>query len=449
MLFKWHRLSWFVCAACAALLWHSGSAKAQPVVDGPNVRVTDAGLNGGIVDNVRLAEQDGVIYAVWEDDRGNFDRSSVNGIYFAKSTDGGATWGPNLRVNEDPYDDWPSRPDIAVQPDGAIWVVYHLAYDNDVNPKNDLRLARSTDGGASFTVTNLVNGEDRANDLWLARIAADAGTGDIYVMSQRNGGGETVEGTDLFLLRYSAAMESWEPEPTIINDRASAGRMSGAFSSDGAWFSLTTRDGVICAAWEDRGRSTTERHPIYGACSSDGGASFGANFKISEDDGIQPALRLGPEGELYAAYAIDSDASRNVKLRLSTNLGATWQPTRPVTAVRSYRLRDWELDVTDDGQVVLVYVHEMASRGDLYFAASLDQGVTFTQARLEDEQGRYPDSAEQYAPALAVGGSGQGTWAYVAWMDDRNIEDEIWSARVILGGEPAENARLYLPMLAR
>jgi hypothetical protein len=28
--------------------------------------------------------------------------------------------------------------------------------------------------------------------------------------------------------------------------------------------------GVVCAAWEDRGRNTSERQPIYGTCSTDG-----------------------------------------------------------------------------------------------------------------------------------------------------------------------------------
>src|SRR5690606_18244902 len=118
------------------------------------------------------------------------------------------------------------------------------------------------------------------------------------------------------------------------------------------------RDGIVCAAWEDRGRNLGERQPIYGACSSDGGASFGPNFKLSEDDGVQPEIALGPDGELYAAYAIDTDSHRNIKVRLSTDMGATWGPTRAVTAIDSDEIQDWAIGVDANGQLLLAYTLE-------------------------------------------------------------------------------------------
>ncbi len=67
-------------------------------------------------------------------------------VYFAKSTDNGATWSTNVRVSALPYDNWPDDPSISVQPDGTIWVSWYLFYTADSNKVNDVRLARSTDG---------------------------------------------------------------------------------------------------------------------------------------------------------------------------------------------------------------------------------------------------------------------------------------------------------------
>ncbi|MCC6457384.1 MAG: PD40 domain-containing protein [Caldilineaceae bacterium] len=427
-----------VFVVCAASLLSSRSAWAGAIVDGPNVRVTDSSLNGATIANVRLAEHNGTLYAVWEDDRDEGIHDNFSAVYFAKSTNGGASWGPNIRVSELPYDDWINHPDIAVTPDGTIWVVWHQFYDNTVTTVNDLRIAKSTDGGATWTVSGLANGpnNDDGQALWRARIVADASNGNVYVMSQLWNRVDSDQGTELFLLRHMPEAEEWEPAPTIINDVDIAGRMSGESLDIGAWLSLTARDGVVCAAWEDRGRNTEERQPIYGACSTDGGATFGANFKISGDDGIHPEIALGPDGELYAAYAIDTDAHRNIKLRLSTDLGMTWQPVRDVTNVDEYKMRDWVVAVDDNGQVVLAYVYKYFSSGDIYLSTSIDQGLNFSYTFLEDGQGEFPGSADQWAPALALGGTGENTRAYVAWEDDRNSDNEMWSVSLTLDGLP-------------
>jgi hypothetical protein len=426
---SWFRWILAACLICTVCVVTQKSAKAGAIAEGPNVRVTDATLGDNNAEHVRMVEHEGTLYAVWLDKRDG----AYALIYFAKSTNSGESWGPNIRISDVTYEDWANYPDITVQPDGTIWIVWHLFYAVGSENVNDIRIAKSTDGGETFAVDNFLNGVDGDSDLWRSRIVADASNGALYIMTQLYGVSGTDEGTDLFLIRYDPESDSWLD--ALINDVPRAGRLRTDTTLDYApWFSLTARDGIVCAAWEDRGRNLGERQPIYGACSSDGGASFGPNFKLSEDDGVQPEIALGPDGELYAAYAIDTDSHRNIKVRLSTDMGATWGPTRAVTAIDSDEIHDWAIGVDGNGQLLLAYTLE--DLNNLFLVTSIDQGENFAFLPLYDEQGEYPLSTGHHHPTLAIGGTGDETRAYVAWEDDRNLNYEIWSQRIILDSLP-------------
>jgi len=89
----------------------------------------------------------GTIYINWTDQRNGSDDTDV---WIVKSTDGGNTWSPPIRVN----DDLPGRQQfftwMAVdQVNGNLWFVFYdrRSYDDT---RTDVYLAVSTDGGTSF-----------------------------------------------------------------------------------------------------------------------------------------------------------------------------------------------------------------------------------------------------------------------------------------------------------
>ncbi len=87
---------------------------------------------------------DGTLYAAWHDDRnGNLDQD----IYFARSTDGGVTWSASIRVDDAPSGDQ-LYSSLAVGPDGTLYVVWHDFRNNTF----DIYSARSSDGGATWSV---------------------------------------------------------------------------------------------------------------------------------------------------------------------------------------------------------------------------------------------------------------------------------------------------------
>lgn len=89
----------------------------------------------------------GHIYICYSDSVGNYD----NDIKFIKSTNGGVNWSTPLRVNNDAAGKEQFMPWMTVdQKNGHIYIVF---YDrrNYTNTATDVYIAKSTNGGASFT----------------------------------------------------------------------------------------------------------------------------------------------------------------------------------------------------------------------------------------------------------------------------------------------------------
>jgi hypothetical protein len=90
----------------------------------------------------------GNIYVSWTDQRNGVNNTD---LFFIKSTDGGNTWTTASKINSDNTTTHQFRNAMTVdQATGFIYIVY---YDrrNYTNDSTDVYLARSTDGGASWT----------------------------------------------------------------------------------------------------------------------------------------------------------------------------------------------------------------------------------------------------------------------------------------------------------
>ena len=417
--------------AALALLLPAASMRAGAILDGPNVRITDAGL--GQYDDAELpdlAVLGNSVYATWLDDRSNEHAS----VFFARSADGGATWGENVLVSALPYDDWANNPQIAVQPDGTLWIVWHLFYAADSNEVNDLRIARSTDGGATWTRYDLRDGPDEGEDLWKMRIAADKQN--VYILYHDYTSSDAGEGYEIYLDTLDAA--TLDVSSIRVNDVRHSARLNSSFE-DGPLldFALreTERGSVMCAAWEDQ----RERFALFSACSTDGGATFSPSVALSPADAVNPHIALAPDGTLYATYSLDGDSDNNIILRKSSDLGQSWSEPQQLTDIDAAdEVASWDLAVDSGGQIVLPWVEAFYGESNLNLATSSDGGASFaTLVDIEDDQGEYPTVSDQREVAVALGsGEGADERAYIAWRDDRNVQDEIWFIRATLDGTP-------------
>jgi len=90
----------------------------------------------------------GTIYVNWTDQRNGTQNPDV---WLAKSTDGGDTWTPPMRVNDDDTDKAQFFSWMTIdQANGDIYIVYYDRRNYD-NESTDVYLARSTDGGETFS----------------------------------------------------------------------------------------------------------------------------------------------------------------------------------------------------------------------------------------------------------------------------------------------------------
>lgn len=89
----------------------------------------------------------GYIYSCWGDQRNG---TTDTDVFFSRSTDGGETWSPALRVNDDNTNRHQFFPWMTIdQTTGIIWGVF---YDrrNTTSTNTDVYVVKSIDGGQSF-----------------------------------------------------------------------------------------------------------------------------------------------------------------------------------------------------------------------------------------------------------------------------------------------------------
>jgi len=117
---------------------------------GASVRVDDTGAAGSAQGLISIAVDGlGRIYATWEDSRAGeveTDGRPIFDIYFALSTDAGASFSRNVRVDDGPRKSSQEAPRIAVGAAGTVYVVWDDARNTDWDPY----FSYSTNAGATF-----------------------------------------------------------------------------------------------------------------------------------------------------------------------------------------------------------------------------------------------------------------------------------------------------------
>ncbi len=110
------------------------------------------------------------IYVVWNDLRNGDDD-----VFLSISSNGGDTWTPAQRINNDPISNGKDQywPTIAISELGEIVIMFYDTRNTSNNTIIEAYIARSTDGGATFTnelvstqpsPTNIPNGDVRFGD---------------------------------------------------------------------------------------------------------------------------------------------------------------------------------------------------------------------------------------------------------------------------------------------
>lgn len=111
------------------------------------------------------ASQKGEVYVAWLDERDPPQPEGTSSVYFARSSDHGATFSRNMRIAGAACPC--CRPQLHVGPNGEIYLAWRKVFEGDVR---DIVIARSVDGGKSFSEPVRV-----APDNWVLRACPDTG----------------------------------------------------------------------------------------------------------------------------------------------------------------------------------------------------------------------------------------------------------------------------------
>jgi hypothetical protein len=223
--------------------------------------------------NVRLAQRDGTVWAIFEERRRGHDQ-----VVVARSPDRGRTWGgklvhPTGRRAETADERWPS---IAVGRDNRVWV----AWQDDSSGVMRVYAASSRDGGRTFGAPQPVAQDPppSAAQLRPSIAATTAGRAVVAFIDERGHNADGLPQAQARLARLDVragltpSLRVSAAEPVAL-----ARQMNNAWAPD-----VVARGARVLVSWID---FHTYDWRVYERASSDGGQTLAGTIQVSADPG--------------------------------------------------------------------------------------------------------------------------------------------------------------------
>ncbi len=235
------------------------------------------------------------------------------------------------------------------------------------------------------------------------------------------------------------ARSQWLGDQRLTFDPA-ASQLSYNF----AWSIAADEAGRVHVVWYDQRDGQPQ---VYYKRSTDGGATWGPDVRLSDDPSPRehPALAAAGEHVYVAWHSAREGEGVNIFIKSSHDGGATWGGDWQLTSDNSSA----HASIAAQGERVHVIwgSHQDGPQAEIYTAHSTDAGLSWsTPERLSD----LPE--DSWVPAIAVA----GRQVYAAWVDTRDGNEEEYFRRSTDGGatwEPVQQltnnaANSWAPSLA-
>ena len=382
---------------------------------GSNVRVNDnpAGMSfastyssGGH----SIAARGDTVYLVWRS-----DHTGTSQIYFDKSVNGGATWGTDVAISDNPTAAG-VMPALALGQDGTIYVSWTDWRDGN----RHIYFAKSTNGGASFTAAMRVQPatEDRQQSSSIA--VNDSGYVFIAYEDFRNLAATAI---DIYCSRSIDGGNSFEPAVRVNSDSDSISQ----------WYpSMAVIDSTVFIVWKDfRDTAYTGGGDIICFSKShDYGVTFNNRILVNDTTGLplynvdNPSVAI-TDTTLYVAW-LDTRNSGNCDIYFTKSIdGGQTFLTPNINLVDAAGMAYYQgypsLACDDSGGVYCAFedlrdqAYYPASR-HLYYGFSKNYGDSFSLNYHLDDRPLY-DSAWLFTPTICANTAGK---LFSAWTDNRN-----------------------------
>jgi BNR repeat protein len=198
------------------------------------------------------AGPNGVLYAAWTEYDGP--------LWFARSVDGGKVFSRPVRVTAGAGGHPARAPALALAPDGALYLAWTVG-DNDAA---DIHLARSTDGGRTFSAPQRVAPSKTYSDA--PKLAVDS-AGVVHLAYAESTGGPFAR----HHVRYTRSADGGR---TFQPPREVSQPMPDGFAGAGFPSLSIDAQGRVYVLWELYGGIRQPSRGLALSVSSDGGATF-------------------------------------------------------------------------------------------------------------------------------------------------------------------------------
>jgi len=264
-----------------------------------NVRANDVTANFQVNGDLAV-DSAGLIHAVWEDNRNAL--TTGPDIYYANSTDGGLSFNPNARVNNDATAVEQARPSLAVASDRSVYAVWDDP--RGAGRGRDIYFSKSTDLGGTWTPNIFVNDDSAGAAQDTASIAVDE-AGAVYVIwiDSRN----AATAPDIYTTRSMNGGTTFTVNAQVNDDLGATWQSSPSLSVDA---------GRVQAMWSDARTFGTSGFDVYTASSPDG-VAWGENMLANDDaifanDQMSASVAVGPGGDVFAAWTDERVSGQDV-----------------------------------------------------------------------------------------------------------------------------------------
>jgi hypothetical protein len=303
---------------------------------------------------------DGSVYVL-------YPTSNPNALVVVKSTDGGASWGSPVAIENSNYSDLYH---LAVDSSGAIHVVWGLSSGGGT----ETFYSRSTNGGASFSSPiqvrsgNTYNGYRTNNSV--EPVVASDGSGNVYVAYgayTKDGAGNFV-GYNIWVSQSTNGGASFQPEFSI-NAISSAQKFPRRIRATASNFYVLYMDETNYDLYFYRRN--------VGAASGNTGR-LNANTGSVQYDG--DFVMAANEMTVYGTYSdTTGDSEGNITLCKSIDGGVTWPVCTRVNDSVNRQQHTPRVGLDGLGNLHMAWADGRANgRLQIYYAYSADGGGSFT-----------------------------------------------------------------------
>ena len=329
-----------------------------------------------------------LIYVVWFDDTpGN------NEIFFAKSTDGGETFGDAVNVSNNSATSL--APSISVS-NNTVYVVWQ----DSTSGNFEIFFAKSTDGGETFG--DPINISNNPGVLAIPQLTVL--DNNVYVVWQD--GTSNSPSREIFFAKSTDGGETFGDPVNVSNTKGFSVLPQMVISNN-----------IVYVVWSDDSLGYDE---IFFAKSNDGGETFGDPINVSINNGFSFEPSIAFFGN--TVYIIWSDNSlngnREIFFAKSTDGGETFGD--PVNVSNSKGYSTIPEIFTLNESIYVIWDEILPGEDDIFFAKSNDGGETFGDPiNVSNNPGSQP------TPKGGQGGVNPGTYkpSLIAYEDIIHI---IW-----------------------